>query len=63
MAVLIGVSYLTAAPEESRLEGLTWATVTPEHRKASRASWNRWDVINSVIVMVLIVCAYLYFRG
>lgn len=63
VVVLIGVSYLTTPPAGERLVGLTWATVTPEHRRQSRASWNRWDVINSAIVLVLILLAYLYFRG
>ena len=63
VAVLIGVSWMTPAPAEQQIVGLTWATVTPEHRQASRASWNRWDVINSVVVLVLILGAYLYFRG
>ena len=63
VVVLIGVSYLTSAPKEAQLVGLTYATVTVEHRKQSRASWNRWDVINSGIVLVLILMAYLYFRG
>lgn len=63
VAVLFGVSYMTAAPDDSKLVGLTWATVTPEHRAASRASWNKWDVINSCVVLVLILVAYLYFRG
>jgi SSS family solute:Na+ symporter len=62
-AVMIGVSYLTPAPDASRLSGLTWATVTADHRRASRESWNRWDVINSCIVLGLILLAYLYFRG
>ncbi len=63
VAVLIGVSYLTTAPKAERLVGLTYATVTEEHRKKSRASWTRWDVINSGIVLFLILLAYLYFRG
>jgi SSS family solute:Na+ symporter len=62
-AVMIGVSYLTPAPDEARLTGLTWGTVTADHRRASRESWNRWDVINSVVVLALILLAYLYFRG
>ena len=62
-AVMIGVSYLTPAPDDSRLSGLTWATVTADHRRASRESWNRWDVISSAIVLFLILLAYLYFRA
>ena len=63
VAVLIGVSYLSPAPAAERLSGLTWATVSAEHRRASRGSWNRWDVIHSAVVLALILAAYLYFRG
>jgi SSS family solute:Na+ symporter len=62
-AVLIGVSYATAPPPAERLAGLTYATITPEQRRASRASWNRWDAINSAVVLVLIAMAYIYFNG
>jgi len=57
------VSYMTEAPDEQRLLGLTYATVTDEHRAETRASWNRWDVISSGAVLVLILAAYLYFNG
>jgi SSS family solute:Na+ symporter len=61
--VLIAVSYATEPPAEEQLAGLTFATVSVEERRVSRASWNQWDVINSAAVMALIVIAYLYFRG
>jgi SSS family solute:Na+ symporter len=63
VVTMIVVSYLSPAPNEAHLSGLTWGTVTAEHRRASRASWNRWDAINSVVVLFLILLAYLYFRG
>jgi SSS family solute:Na+ symporter len=63
VAVMIGVSYLTPAPDYARLEGLTYGTVTDTHRQESRGSWTRWDVIASAAVLVLIVAAYLSFRG
>jgi SSS family solute:Na+ symporter len=62
-AVLIGVSYAGTPPSDRQLTGLTYATITPDQRRTSRASWNQWDVINSVIVLLLISAAYLYFRG
>jgi SSS family solute:Na+ symporter len=37
--------------------------VTAEQRAATRASWNRWDVINTSIVLVLILAVYIYFNG
>lgn len=61
--VLIAVSYATEPPAEEQLAGLTFATVSAEERRVSRASWNHWDVVNSAAVMALIVIAYLYFRG
>ena len=61
--VMVVVSHLTPAPALERLQNLTFATVTTEGRQASRASWNRWDVINSGVVLALILLAYLYFTG
>jgi SSS family solute:Na+ symporter len=63
VAVAIGVSYLTVPPSEERIRGLTFATTSAEDRAKSRASWNRWDVIASCGVLLLILMAYLYFRG
>jgi SSS family solute:Na+ symporter len=63
VAVMIAVSYATAPPSAEKIKGLTFATTSAEQHAASRASWNRWDVIASVLVVGLIVMAYLYFRG
>jgi len=62
-ATMVIVSYLTPEPAPERLIGLTYATVTPEQRQQSRASWTRGDVVTSAVVLVLILAAYLYFRG
>jgi SSS family solute:Na+ symporter len=62
-ATMVIVSYLTPAPAPEQLVGLTFATVTPEQRQQSRASWSQGDVIASAVVLVLIIAAYLYFRG
>src|SRR6266568_2472701 len=60
---MLVVSYVTPAPAEARLVGLTYATVTAEQRQQSRSSWSRGDVTASAIVLLLILAAYLYFRG
>jgi len=62
-ATMLVVSYATPAPAEERLVGLTYATVTAEQRQQSRSSWSRGDVSASAIVLLLILAAYLYFRG
>ncbi len=63
VAVMIGVSYATEPPADEQIKGLTFATTTDEQRAASRASWNKNDVLASAVVLALIVIAYLYFRG
>jgi SSS family solute:Na+ symporter len=62
-ATLLAVSYLTPAPEAARLSGLTLATVSATQREDSRATWNHWDVLASVLVLTAIAGAYLYFTG
>jgi SSS family solute:Na+ symporter len=60
---MVLVSYLTEPPREQAISGLTYATATAEHKEQTRKSWNQWDVINSGIVLILILMAYLYFNG
>jgi len=61
--VMIGVSYMTEVPSYEKINGLTFGTTSPTDRKNTRESWSKGDVITSVIVIILIVAAYLYFRG
>ncbi|NQT24395.1 sodium/solute symporter [candidate division KSB1 bacterium] len=59
--IMIVVSLLTAAPSDAKLNGLTFASLTPEDKAASRASWNKWDVINTVIILAIIAATMIYF--
>ncbi|MFH1743241.1 MAG: sodium/solute symporter, partial [bacterium] len=61
--IMITVSHLTQPPDEGRLSGLTYATVTEEHRRESRSSWDMRDVLASALVVLAILGAYLYFTG
>ena len=61
--VMVVVSYATAPPRPEQLVGLTYGTVTVEDRASSRASWSAREVIASAVVLLLILAAYLYFRG
>ena len=63
VVVMFVASYLTEPPRVEQLTGLTYATITPEARVESRASWGRREVIASAIVLLLILACYLYFRG
>ncbi len=61
--VMIVVSYMSQAPSLDKIQGLTFATVTEEHRRESRSSWGWRDIMTSCIVLLLILFAYLYFNG
>lgn len=61
--VMVVVSYVTPPPNEAQIKGLTFATATKEDKASTRASWGATEVICSIIVMVFITFAYLYFRG
>lgn len=61
LLVVIIVSLCTEKPDEKKIQGLVFGTATPEQRAASRASWNHWDVINTLIILSLTVAFYIYF--
>ena len=59
--VVIVVSLCTKAPDEQKIQGLVFGTSTPEQRAATRASWNTWDVIHTIIILGFTVAFYIYF--
>jgi SSS family solute:Na+ symporter len=63
MVVMVVVSHLTQEPAYEKISGLTYATMTDEDRKQSRASWSAKEVAASVLVLAIILASYLYFRG
>ena len=60
---MIGVSYMTEAPDYEKLKNLTFGTTTQEHRTESQASWSWREVATSVFVVAVILGGYLYFTG
>ncbi|MHC4456385.1 MAG: sodium:solute symporter [Planctomycetota bacterium] len=63
VVVMVVVSYITSSPSYERISGLTYGTVNEAHRLESRSSWDWRDVIGSVVVLLVILAAYLYFNG
>ena len=59
--IVIIVSLITEAPDNQKIQGLVFGTSTPEQRAATRASWNHWDVIHTVIILTITVAFYIYF--
>jgi solute:Na+ symporter, SSS family len=60
---MLAVSYMTEQPDYAKIKNLSFGTVTDEHRTESAASWNWREGAASVVVLVVILAGYLYFRG
>jgi len=61
--VMVVVSYMTQVPDYEKIKGLTYGTVSDEHRKDSRGSWDWHEVVASAVILACILGAYIYFRG
>ncbi len=63
IAVMVGVSYLSAPPDYEKISGLTFGTTSAEQKADSRGSWSKGDLVASVLLVVIIVAIYAYFTG
>ena len=61
VGIVVVASLSAPAPEPKLLNGLTFACLDEKFRQENRASWNKWDVIASCVVVGLVVAAYAYF--
>ena len=61
--ICIGVSLVSTLPNYSRIEGLSFGTMTDEMRQEFQNSFNRTDLILSLILIGLVVSVLLYFTG
>jgi SSS family solute:Na+ symporter len=59
--VVIVVSLFTKTPPAENIRGLVFGTATPEQKAETRASWSRWDVIHTCIILGITVLFYIYF--
>ena len=59
----VTVSLLTATPDYAKIEGLSFGTMTSDMKEEYQNSFNRTDLILSVILIGLVVSVLLYFTG
>ncbi len=58
---IVVISLLTKRIAEERLVGLTYASSTPEQKKLTRQSISKWDIINSIIIVGIVIAFYIIF--
>jgi len=61
IVLMIIVSFFTRAADPAKIQGLYMGSATADQRALTRASWNKWDVINSAIIIAFIIAFYIYF--
>ncbi|MEJ2004858.1 MAG: sodium:solute symporter [Cyclobacteriaceae bacterium] len=60
--ILIGViSMFTSKPRPEQIASLTYGSATPQQIEETRMSWNKWDVIHTVIIVSIVIAFYIYF--
>jgi solute:Na+ symporter, SSS family len=60
LLLVVIISLLTKAPSQDKMVFTAYGH-TPEERAATRASWDKWDVIHSCIIIGIIVTFYICF--
>jgi SSS family solute:Na+ symporter len=59
--LVIGLSLMTERMEDAQLQGITFSTLSAEDKAEVRASWDKFDVILTIVVLGLVIGMYLYF--
>ena len=59
----ITVSILTNPPDYSKISGLSYGTLTVNHRKENKESYDTVDVILSIILVIIVVSILSYFTA
>ena len=59
----ITVSILTSPPDYSKISGLSYGTLTANHRKENSESYDTVDVILSIILIIIVVSILSYFTA
>lgn len=60
LAFMVILSFFTQPTPAEQLR-YTYYAATPEEKAATRASWNMWDVIHTIIIVSIIIAFYIYF--
>ena len=61
IVVIVVVSFFTKPADRSKTVGLTYGSATPEQIEETRTSWNKWDVVHTVIILSITIAFYIYF--
>jgi SSS family solute:Na+ symporter len=61
MALMVGISFFTPKADDAKIQGITYFSRSAEQIAESRASWSKWDIFNTVVVVGICIAFYVYF--
>ena len=59
----VSVSLITTAPDYKTIIGLSFGTLSSEQKQANKNSYDKIDVVLSIILVLLVVVVLCYFTG
>ena len=60
---MVVVSYFTEEPDKKSIKGLTFFTLSDDQKNKDRSSVSTNDILMTIVVLLLILFAYIYFSG
>jgi SSS family solute:Na+ symporter len=61
LLLMVTISLLTKAPTPEQLKFTYRGAATAEQKKITRESWNKWDIVHTIIILGVIIAFYIYF--
>jgi solute:Na+ symporter, SSS family len=59
--IMLIVNQVTEKADQVAIKGLYFGSATPGEKAVTRASWNRWDLLNTGVIITVIIAFYVYF--
>ena len=63
VALCISVSLATSPPDYKRISGLSFGTLTKEHKLENKGSYDTIDVVLSVVLVAIVIGILMYFKN
>lgn len=63
VVLTVGVSLMSPKPEDSKIAGLTYGTMSQEDIEANKDSYNWKDVMASVVIIAIVIAVMIFFNG
>ena len=61
VVLAVVISLVTRRPDPTQITGLCFGTATPEQKAETRASWNKWDLLHTGVILAVTIAFYYYF--